>query len=204
MNPPPIRGLCIGTGEWLRVAQRAAAQMSRQTGLACEVISRVDANLVHSAWHKLNLLRDYPGETLFIFDADIWCRRPWDPALWRETGLAMVPEPPFRPVKLESLLYGIAPGRYCNSGLIIADQRAAGVFAVAKKLHPHYGSWLEQTAINHCAREFPFQPMPQTLNHQVRPALPLPEICAVPAINLHFTGRKTVARLHEIFDALAG
>lgn len=199
-------GLCIGTGEWYRVAVRAAARMEQMTGVPCRVIERVDGNLAHASWHKLNLLRDYPGETLFIFDADIWCLAPWDPRAYTATGLAMVRDRSTFEVRVECALYHIPPDRYHNAGLMIADERAREVFAAAKRLHPRYGRWLEQTAVNHeaHARGFPVQAMPFTLNSQIDAAEPVAELAASPAVNLHFSGRKTVARLHEIFDALEG
>jgi hypothetical protein len=197
-------GLCIGTGEWLRVAQRAAARMEKMTGIPCRVVDRVDANLQHSSWHKLNLLRDYPDEELFIFDADIWCARPWWPRAYLETGLAMVPELPTYAVRLECALYHIPIDRYFNGGVIIADQRAAEIFAATKKLHPTYGLWLEQTGLSHtiAAQGFPVQEMPVACNCLLDPAQTIAQIAATPATNMHFAGRKTVARLHEIFDAL--
>jgi hypothetical protein len=199
-----IRGFCIGTGEWAHVAMRAALQMEAMTGVTCQVVDRVDSNLRHSSWHKLNLLRDYPGETLLIFDADLWCTRPWRPQDFAGTGLAMVPEPPTRAVRLECALYHVPETRYFNGGLIIADARAREVFAAAKKLHPNYGSWLEQTALNHniAALRYPITPMPWTLNFLLSASLPIDEIRGTQETNLHFAGPKTVPRLHEIFDAL--
>lgn len=198
-------GLCIGTGDWRHVAMRAANQMEAMTGIVCGVVDRVDSDLKHPSWHKLNLLRDNPDEQLLIFDADMWCARPWDPRAYTATGLAMVPEVPNHPpVVLECALYHVPPGRYCNGGLIIADDRARDVFAQTKHLHPRYGRWLEQTGLNHTiqALGFPLQLMPLELNCQLDAYQPLADIAAAPATNLHFSGRKTVARLHEIFDAL--
>lgn len=197
-------GLCIGTGDWYRVALRAAAQMEKMTGVSCRVVDRVDNNLAHSSWHKLNLLRDYPDETLFIFDADIWCGQIWDPWLYTGTGLAMVREPLIPSVRLECALYHIPIASYYNGGLLIADHRAKELFASAKRLHPSYGRWLEQTALNHeiAVAKFPVQSMPGNCNVLVDPDLSIEEILATPAANLHFAGRKTVQRLHDIFDAL--
>jgi hypothetical protein len=199
-----MKGLCIGTGDWFWVARRAAAQMAKMTGLPCDVVDRVDSNLVHSSWHKLNLLRDYPGETLLIFDADIWCTQPWQPQDFAASGLAMVPEAGVPSIRLECALYGLQVGRYCNGGLLIVDARARDVFAAAKRLHPQYGLWMEQTAVNRCISDanFPLQLMPRSLNWLVDPGLSLAEIGATPATNLHFAGHKTTQRLHAIFDGL--
>lgn len=211
-------GVCIGTGTWYKLAKRAAERMEAMTGIPCRVIDRVDSNLVHPSWHKLNLLRDYPGETLFIFDADMWCMKRWDPEdvlinddgalgelvpeCW--SGLAMVPEPVIPSVRMESMLYHIPIGRYCNTGMIIVDSRAKDVFAAAKKLHPHYGSWIEQTGINHCAHAMKFNVtyMPQCCNTLI-PAANHPDmIRGYGATVAHFAGGKTVDRLHELYDAL--
>lgn len=199
-----MKGLCIGTGEWRRVAARAAAQMEHMTGVPCSVVDRVDNNLVHSSWHKLNLLRDHPGESLLIFDADLWCAQPWDPQIYADTGLAMVPEPPTEQVKLECALYHVPVGRYCNGGLIIADGRSSEVFAAAKRLHPYYGRWLEQTGMNHeiHARGFPLRVMPTACNRMIDAGQPLADIAGVAAINKHFAGPKALQRLHDVFDAL--
>jgi len=202
-------GLTIGTGTWYKVAQRAAARMEAMTGIPCHVIDRVDSNLVHPSWHKLNLLRDYPGETLFIFDADMWCMKEWEPFYWTDpelwpnwSGLAMVPEPVSPRVRLESTLYHIPIGRYCNTGLLIADSRAQPVFAAAKKLHPSYGSFLEQTGINYCAKDFPVTHLPETYNALVPATATAEAIKATGCTIAHFAGTKTVERLHELFDAL--
>jgi len=207
-------GLTIGTGTWYTLAQRAAARMEAMTGIKCSVIDRVDSNLVHSSWHKLNLLRDYPGEALFIFDADMWCMKEWDPMdfapVHRDSdlspfkGLAMVPELPTPPVIMESRLYHIPVAQYHNGGLIIADERAKPVFAAAKKLHPNYGSWLEQTPINHvvAANKFPIVSLPRTYNTMLSASLTPEAIREADAVNVHFAGRKTGERLHEIYDAL--
>lgn len=201
-----MTGLTIGTGAWYKVAQRAARQMEAMTGIPCKVIDRVDSNLVHPSWHKLNLLRDYPGETLFIFDADMWCMQEWGPEfLLRDigfSGLAMVPEPVIPRVRLESTLYHIPIGRYCNTGLLIVDERAKGVFAEAKKLHPSYGSFLEQTGINYCAKDFPVTHLPETYNTLVPATATAEAIKATGCTVAHFAGTKTVDRLHELFDAL--
>jgi hypothetical protein len=204
-------GLTIGTGSWYKVAQRAAARMASMTGLECHVVNRVDSNLAHPSWHKLNLLRDYPGETLFIFDADMWCMKEWDPTYYTDPdhgadfpGLAMVPEPVIPRVRLESVLYHIPIGRYCNTGLVICDSRAKEVFAAAKKLHPSYGSWLEQTGINHVVEstQCPVTHLPLTYNTLI-PAVNTPEVIrSYDAAVAHFAGGKTVERLHELFDSL--
>lgn len=211
-------GLCIGTGTWYGLAQRAAARMGDMTGIPCHVIDRVDSNLVHPSWHKLNLLRDYPGETLFIFDADMWCMKRWDPEdvlinddgafgelvpeCW--SGLAMVPEPVIPRVRMESALYHIPIGRYCNTGLLIVDNRAHAVFASAKKLHPIYGSFLEQTGVVHCAEAmmFPVAHLPLRYNTLVPISARRDEIVSADIVNAHFAGRKSVEQLHALFDAL--
>ena len=201
-------GLTIGTGSWYKVAQRAAKQMEAMTGIPCHVIDRVDSNLVHPSWHKLNLLRDYPGETLFIFDADMWCMKEWGPEFlikdigW--SGLAMVPEPVTPIVKMESLLYHIPLGRYFNAGLAIVDERAKEVLAATKKLHPSYGSWYEQTGWSHNIEhmKFPVTALPQTYNTLVNPAWDAAAIRATGCTVAHMAGKKTVERLHELFDAL--
>jgi hypothetical protein len=201
-------GLCIGTGSWFKLAQRAAGQMESMTGIPCRVVDRVDSNLAHPSWHKLNLLRDYPGETLFIFDADMWCLQEWSPLMWAGQtvfhGLAMVPEPVIPSVRMESRLYHIPIGRYCNTGLLIVDERAKEVFAAAKKLHPSYGSWLEQTSIVATVEhtKFPALHMPQCYNTLI-PSVNTPDVVrSYGATVAHFAGVKTVERLHELFDAL--
>jgi hypothetical protein len=204
-------GLTIGTGSWYKVAQRAAARMASMTGLECHVVNRVDSNLAHPSWHKLNLLRDYPGETLFIFDADMWCMKEWDPTYYTDPdhgadfpGLAMVPEPVIPRVRLESVLYHIPIGRYCNTGLLVADARAKEVFAAAKKLHPSYGSWLEQTSLVATVESmrFPVTHLPATYNTLVPAAASVEAIRATGATVVHMAGTKTVERLHELFDSL--
>lgn len=199
-----MKGLCIGTGNWGRIAARAAAQMEKMTGVPCVVVDRVDNNLVHSSWHKLNLLRDHPGETLLIFDADMWCAQAWDPAAHATTGLAMASEPKNGSVRLECELYHIPVAQYCNAGLIIADERAKEVFAAAKRLHPQYGRWLEQTGLNRVIVEqkFPLHQLPLAYNRHIDPNLSLEEIVEMVAINKHLAGPKTLQRLHEVFDAL--
>lgn len=197
-------GLTIGTGEWKGVAERSAAQMQKMAGLECHVISKVDKELVHPSWHKLNLIRDNPGQTLLIFDADIWCQKRWNPAIFASRGMAMAPEPQNASIAKETALYGLPVGKYYNAGLMIVDGRSRQVFHEAKKLHPHYGTWLEQTALNRVLVELktPITELPLTYNHLVSIEVEPKQLKQLHSTNLHFAGRKTVAQLHAVFDGL--
>lgn len=197
-------GLTIGTGDWRGVAERSAAQMQRMTGIECHVISKVDKDLVHPSWHKLNLLREYPWQGLLIFDADIWCQKRWNPAPFTKRGVAMAPERQNPAIAKETALYGLPVGKYYNAGLIICDGRSREVFHEAKKLHPHYGTWLEQTALNRVLMEKKAHvtELPETYNHLVSIDLDPNQLKQLHSTNLHFAGRKTVAQLHAMFDAL--
>ncbi len=197
-------GLTIGTGDWKGVAERSAAQMQRMTGIECHVISKVPSALAHPSWHKLNLLRDYPDQILLIFDADIWCSKRWEPAIFASRGIAMAPEPQNASIAKETALYGLPAGKYYNAGLIICDSRSRRVFHEAKKLHPHYGTWLEQTALNRVLMELgaAITELPLTYNHLVPLDLEPAKLKQLHSTNLHFAGRKTVAQLHAVFDGL--
>lgn len=197
-------GLTIGTGDWRAVAERSAAQMQAMTGIECHVVDKVDSRLVHASWHKLNLLRDYPGQTLLIFDADIWCQKRWRPHDWLSRGLAMAPEVVNAPIEKESALYGLSASHYYNAGLLICDNRCRELFHDAMKLHPRYGTWLEQTALNRAIIDLkqPITELPQTYNHLVSIDLPADKLKALHSTNLHFAGRKTVQQLHAVYDQL--
>jgi len=197
-------GLTIGTGDWKGVAERSAAQMQKMTGIECHVISKVDKDLVHPSWHKLNLLRDYAGESLLIFDADIWCQKRWNPASFLSRGIAMAPEPQNASIAKETALYGLPAGKYYNAGLLIVDGRSRQVFHEAKKLHPYYGTWLEQTALNRVIMELgaAITELPLTYNHLVSIETEPKQLKQLHSANLHFAGRKTVTQLHAVFDGL--
>lgn len=197
-------GLTIGTGDWKGVAERSAAQMQKMTGIECHVISKVDKDLVHPSWHKLNLLRDHAGESLLIFDADIWCQKRWNPASFLSRGIAMAPEPRNASIAKETALYGLPAGKYYNAGLIICDNRSREVFHETKKLHPYYGTWLEQTALNRVIMELGTKvtELPLTYNHLISVEIETKRLKQIHSTNLHFAGRKTVAQLHAVFDAL--
>lgn len=199
-------GLTIGTGEWKGVAERAAAQMQAMTDIECFVIDKVDKGLVHPSWHKLNLLRDYPNEALLIFDADIWCCKGWRPIDFFDRGLAMVAEMDTAPVFKERQLYGIPQGKYYNGGLIICDSGCRELFAQTMKLHPRYGTWLEQTGLNRTILDLkqPIMELPTTYNHLVDITHDAATLKALHSVNLHFAGRKTVQQLHAVYDQLQG
>jgi hypothetical protein len=162
---------------------------------------------VHPSWHKLNLIRDYPGEDLFIFDADMWCLKEWNPAQWPKGDdvIALAPDHNHNTnVRIESQLYHIPPGGYYNTGLLIVRPGAKELFAEAKKVHPVYGSWLEQTSTVSAIHrmKIPHTVMPRQYNGMLPIAMPAREVAGSGVVVAHFAGRKDPPQLMAMFDAL--
>lgn len=148
-------GITIGIGEgWNHVAVRAAAQMEKMTGIYCEAITEWPFQQpVHPSWLKCHLMEHYPAAHDFlIFDADIFCLRPWKPAeLFEALGkrFCAVPDRNNTDVYHECAGFNLPfPDWYVNGGLLMFSREHAPVWEAVWKRHPRYGSWLEQTALN--------------------------------------------------------
>lgn len=150
-------GITIGIGEgWAQLAESSARAMENMTGIRCEVIRAAHGfGVCHPSWLKCHLHRLYPNEDSFlVFDADLLCLGPWEPdVLFAAMGRAFmaVPEPNANPDLIEECRkWGLGfPDTYINCGLMIYGQEHGFVMDRAWTHHPHGGTWLEQTAINH-------------------------------------------------------
>jgi hypothetical protein len=150
-------GVTIGIGAgWAECAACAAERMSAMTGLPCYVIKAPDLRpeAVHPSWLKCVVTEAWPAEDAFlVFDADILPLAPWDPAgLFERLGrpFMAVPEDNTPPVYNECMRYGLPPfDWYINAGLTIFGREHGPIWGDVWKLHPRFGTWLEQTALNY-------------------------------------------------------
>ena len=168
-------GVSIGIGPgWQECARFAALRMSRMTGLECHVVTHPHrtTEVAHPSWLKCWVTEMFPAEDSFcLFDADLLPLRPWDPAgLFEKLGrpFLAVPEDNTLPVYNECMRYQLPPWDwYVNGGLTIFGREHASIWQTVWKLHPRFGSWLEQTALNHVLRDvgLPVCRLPRRFNH---------------------------------------
>lgn len=163
-------GVVVGIGPvWQECAEEAARRMRRYTGLECAVVSDYPANVqlppdANPSWLKLWVQEHlFPGEDLLLFDADLFCLKPWDPVeALGSHDLAWVLAKPFHvqggfslpKLKQECERYDLDIDRYSNCGLIIIKSSCT-VLRDSRKFCPDYGSWLEQTGVNRSAQDRP-------------------------------------------------
>lgn len=150
-------GVTIGIGgEWPALARRTAATMQLMTGLECHVIDEDPGyGACHPSWLKCHVHRMFPDEDSFlVFDADILPVAFWQPDILFE-GLGRpfcgAPEPNANPAVLEECKeWGLGyPDIYLNTGLTIFGREHGFVWDRVWSMHPHGGTWLEQTAVNY-------------------------------------------------------
>ena len=210
-------GVTIGIGPgWQACAERAATQMAAMTGLSCHVVTRPHhtTEVAHPSWLKCWITEMFPAEDAFLlFDADILPLRPWDPdGIFHKLGrpFLAVPEDNTPPVFNECRRYQLPPWDwYVNGGLTIFGHEHAPIWRAVWKRHPGYGSWLEQTALNHVLLESgtPVCRLPRQFNQLLHGRLDL----AVPMansgqyINLHADSLGgDASRLATLQDTLFG
>jgi len=214
-----IQGITFGVGTpWDRVAAVAASQMQKMTGVECHVItSRTSKS--HPSWEKCRAFQYLPkADVLVVFDADIFCLRPWSPLqMWQKAGrrLCLVHEPPNALTQNECRLYGLDANSYCNGGLYIAGKKEDQNFleSVREDYWPQYGSWLEQTGLNkHIQlKAHPIAPLPLIYNQLVNAPLEgealqqrVTTLRRSPCVNAHFAGRgNNISPILELFKLLA-
>lgn len=143
----------IGIGDdWQKLAEFAADRMRKMTGLRVVVAKESSETLVHPAWLKCSIMRQFPEvEAFMIFDADMICLRKWEPLQIYNAmrgAFCVVAEPLTAPVATETENYGVKPGCYFNSGLIICGHQHQPIFDDALTRYPVCGSWIEQTSLN--------------------------------------------------------
>jgi hypothetical protein len=150
-------GVTIGIGEgWTALARATARRMSDTTGLRCVVLEEEkDSGVCHPSWLKCLIHRIFPDEDSFLyFDADILPLQVWDPhGLFEDLGRPFcgVPEPNGNPdVVAECTEWGLGyPDTYINAGLLMFGIEHGYVWDRTWTHHPHGGTWMEQTALNH-------------------------------------------------------
>ncbi len=201
-------GVTIGYGAWHEVACAAAARMQAMTGLECRILPDylVD-DPQRASWAKMRVLEAYPEDNFLIFDADVFCMKPWNPMEWADRP-TFVAEKPNKMTVAECQLFGLPQERYINGGLWIVSRDEAPLFDAIKKMYPEYGRWQEQTALNkaiHRDLRLPVRYLPRAYNDLVNPALPSdPDtLRARHSVNLHFAGPKTTGWLMEMYEELA-
>lgn len=144
----------IGVGEgWKQCAMRAAARVRVMTGLHVEIIDRNDFGDVHPAWLKLKIPELFPKRDILYFDSDVLFMRKWDVrGMFEAMGrpFMAVPDVRSQPVLAECQNFGIPfPDWYLNTGLFVFGREHTPILDAAWEKRPQFGSWLEQTALNH-------------------------------------------------------
>jgi hypothetical protein len=192
-----VIAVTIGIGpDWKRVAERAAERMSACTGLQARVINSMEGvEVAHPSWLKCFIADVFTDHDEFlVFDADIIALRPWDPAgLFDSLGrpFCAVPEPNgarvFEECKAHTLPF---PDWYVNGGLTIFGREHVPIWRRTWEMHPRYGSWLEQTALNQALAEtyLPTCRLPRRFNALAHGGKIDPGYIAVAAdsiVNLH-------------------
>ena len=204
--------LTIGIGGgWREVAERAAVRMTEATGLPAQVVSSCQflPPEWNPSWAKCWAFDLVPAdvERLLIFDADIWAVAPfteWD----TDQPLAVVRHVATKPVRTERTLYGLPD--YWNGGLFVIRRSLADALRMVATYGPHYGSWLEQTAINRVFEYCDKAWLPGRCNHLLKPTLETDTAIggALGAIEsgatcLHFAGfGGSAAKVAAIYDEL--
>jgi hypothetical protein len=199
-------GVTIGYGAWKEVAERAAARMEAMTDMECRVLpdEYVD-DPARASWAKTRVMEAYPNEAFLIFDADVWCMKPWKP--WKLLGRpTFVPEQLNTAIDTECQLYGLPKDRYVNGGLWIVNCDHEPLMKAVRSYYPEYGRWQEQTALNKALLELDQPPhyLPRAYNDIVRPNLDTDPVRlrARHSINLHFAGPKTPEWLMKKYEEL--
>lgn len=201
-------GVTIGTGDWSGVAHAAASRMARMTGLQCYVLPEAyTVGYTHPSWAKVRAI-EYARDDVLLFDADIWCMKPWSPEdILGDADMAGVPEQTNTINGVECKLYDLPPERYVNGGLLIMRRvPGAKLMAAVATYHPEYGRWLEQTALNVELMKLgnKVRHLPRAYNDLVPREAPLDpvQLRERHSINLHFAGPKTVESLTNMYANL--
>lgn len=148
-------GVTIGIGkEWTEVARRAADRMAENTGLECHVIDSWNGKQYeHPGWMKCRILDLFRKERSFLyFDADVWSVKKWNPSALFEgcnRDFTAVPAVDNQFIVDECRRFELPfGGKYICSGMFMFGREHRAIFDYAESLHPNYGSWWDQTAIN--------------------------------------------------------
>lgn len=205
----------IGIGDgWRELAERSARRMTAATGLPAQVIS--SCYLLPGGWNpswaKCWAFDLVPAdvERLVIFDADLYVAGPfaeWD----TDQPLAVVRHVRNNEVRNEMTLYGFR--EYWNGGLLVIRRSLADALRLVATYGPHYGKWLEQTALNRVFEYCDKAWLPARCNHLLgAPPAKAGADAAIGSalgaieagsIGLHFTGyRGDAAKIAAIYDQL--
>lgn len=130
--------------------------MQDMTGINCFVLGDGGGpiDVVHPSWLKCKIIDQIPSHNEFlVFDADIVCRRTWDPeAIFNQMGRAFCAVPDFRSQEVfdECNSIGVAfPDVYLNGGLLMFGREHKPIWDCVLDRHPGpFGKWLEQGALN--------------------------------------------------------
>lgn len=159
-------GLSIGLGQhWSDAATFACTQMQKHTGIECRPIHDLPDLPAgwNPSWGKAWLWDFVPPDIdrLLVFDADLVCIRPWKQwqidAPFLATREIYVP----RAVRNEKRAFGLPD--YFNAGLFVCHRSQRDRLERVRHYGPHYGTWLEQTAVNVLFRDI-WRPMPAQTN----------------------------------------
>jgi hypothetical protein len=143
----------IAVGEqYERLAEAAAQSCERYTGLRTQIIRKTPGES-SPARYKLQLLRQFPGQTILYYDADARFLRPWDVSPYEnQPWPVVVLDWPSDARDEDCERYSIDRGRYFASGFWIANGRHVEVWQDAHRLAvaADYATAFkyEQTALN--------------------------------------------------------
>lgn len=206
MKSKLLETFIIGTGAWRELAEFAADQIAHHNGVNVTVLGDRDLasfKLVHSSWAKLRLFELTSADEIIVADADLCALEDGLNELAfmarrHKVDLLGCSEPLNPAVDAECQLYDIPRERYFNCGLLYLHRRALPALEWAWNRHPHYGSWLEQTALNCAVRATgtPYAVAPARFNHLIPVReISTEEIHSTGAANVHFAGWKDPATI---------
>lgn len=198
--------LTIGVGTaYGRMAELAAESVTKHTGLDVQII-RDCGDEPHPAKHKLRLLRDYPGEVVWYFDADVRMIAPWPDldsydAVTRTFRASR--HDPSAAARRDCREYTLDLHRFFYSGLWFANLEHHGhAFHVAWQLchRTDYRTSFayEQTALNAAIQRegIPFEPIPPARHVVCDGRQEIPEDASM----LHVAGRSLHCPNRKIFE----
>lgn len=154
-----LLGVCFGVGDgWGEAALWAAKRLERVTGVESLVIHEAPGGFLpcgrHPSWWKCKVWDFVPDDVdaVVVFDADVIAR---DWLTRSELVSALIAQPlvgaldvDSRSVRSECVAFGLDPARYVNCGFMVGDRRSRELLERAWARGPHFGCWMEQTAIN--------------------------------------------------------
>lgn len=157
-------GVTIGTGEFAKLAHKAADTFRNTTGLDCRVLDDAVYDVSglayphHLKYQMFELIEDH--DTLVYFDADLWWMRTWDPEkLVEDKHLVVVRDL----IKAGHIVYDcrqfdLDESRYFNSGFMILHRDphhymlslARGLYDryISNPLVPGKSAFKDQTSLN--------------------------------------------------------